>query len=221
MTASIEFGVNDSTNEIIIDDAGRFAYTVGSSLSQIDLVSGTITRKAGVWGQHLTLDPSGKFIYVMNTINKTIPPGDKANWIAKFDLASGKVVAYIKTDIVPGCMVINREGTYAYVNDSSLGSPDYPGRVIKIDLATNVVVKTLTVGMSPECLSADPSRTFIYVPDITSYSISKINLATDEVKVVPENAFSHLALDTITFNPNGKFAYASGPDGNTIVIIGK
>ena len=220
VTASIEVG--DQTDEIIIDDAGRFAYTVGgnpSFLSQIDLVSGTMTHKTRVFGQHLTLDPSGNFLYVMNTRNNST--GDEASRIAKFDLTSGKVVAYIKTDIVPGCMVINREGTYAYVNDSSLGSPDYPGRVIKIDLATNVVVKTLTVGMSPECLSADPSRTFIYVPDITSYSISKINLATDEVKVVPENAFSHLALDTITFNPNGKFAYASGPDGNTIVIIGK
>ena len=211
VTASIEFGVNDLTDEIIIDDAGRFAYTVGSSLSQIDLVSGTITHKTQVFGDHLTLDPSGNFLYVMNT--KDHFSGDQPGRISKFDLTSGKVVASIPTDIIPGCMVINREGTYAYVNDAGWKS----GRVSKIDLKTNTVIKTLSVGKSPQCLSMDPSKTFIYVPDEINYETSKINLATDEVKAVSP----WQALTIITFNPNGKFAYASGPDSNNILVIGK
>lgn len=209
--ANIEVG--EDTSKIVIDNVGKFAYTVGwnpSYVSQIDLQSGVMTSKYRLNGSSVTIDPSGAFLYVMNTRNFT--ETIRLGLISKIDLKSGKLVASIETNGKPECMVINREGTYAYVNLS--------WGVVKIDLQTNTEVKEIRISTSStpstECLFINPLKTFIYVPDSDNNTVSEINLENDEVKVI--SALQGLRM--ITFDPNGKFAYAIG-DNSRFVTIGK
>ena len=78
------------------------------------------------------------------------------------------------------------------------------------------VVSSITVGKWPLGVTINPAGTFAYVTNVSSNTVSKINLATDTVAAT-------ITVGTnprgVTINPAGTFAYVANHGSNTVSKI--
>jgi 6-phosphogluconolactonase (cycloisomerase 2 family) len=224
--------------EIAIDPLGRFVYTANTDASTVSMF--TVNQTTGVLtpttpasvstlvpGQilsipsFLTVDPTGKFLYVtaslsdgaavfMYTINQTT------------GLLTPTSPATVSTGGIPWQVVVAPSGKFAYVVNNLSGG-DYTDGVWQYSLNSTTGVLTpntpvaVSAGNAPTEIAVDPSSRFAYVVNrldntVSMYTIdpSTGNLTLNSTAANPTGIIATGSEPfRIAFDPTGKFVYVT------------
>ena len=107
---------------------------------------------------------------------------------AVVDAAAGTVVASVPVGTSPMGVVVNPEGTRAYVANAASGT------VSVIDTATDAVIATVPVGAGPYGLAVTPTGKYVYVANSNSDTVSVIETAAHTVIATLPVGISPFAL---------------------------
>ena len=245
-TFTITTGTVDPLS-IAVDPSGNFAYVLNGggsadgtvSMYTINPTTGALasigapvsTYGFGVYPGSITVDPSGKFVYVTNE-------GDPWGYE---DGANGSVQAYAigattgaLTSIGsingncpglcnPSSMVVDPSGKFAYVVTGGAGIP-FNLAMYTIDATTGTLTSIGTVGAGgvPASLAVDPAGKFVYMatqnvtPGLAgSVSVYAINATTGALA-----STGTIAAGTdpafVAVDPSGKFAYVTNSGSNDV-----
>lgn len=202
----------------------KFAYVANYGSSDIsaysiDAGTGVLTSvganvASGTNPKSLTVDPSGKFVYVANHFNGT---GGNSVSAYTINTSTGVLTSAgvdVGTGTSPVSITVDPSGRFAYV--ANYGSANIS--TYTIDSTKGLLTSTgvVTAGTNPNSISIDPSGRFAYVANfgsvsvagsVTAYSIDSGNGALAAVAGSPFAAGVNPA--SITVDPSGKFVYVA------------
>jgi 6-phosphogluconolactonase len=228
--------------EIAIDPLGRFVYTANSDDSSVSMF--TVNQTTGVLTpttpatvstlipgeplsdpNFLTVDPTGKFLYVtvslsdgsavfMYTINQTT------------GLLTPNSPATVLTGGIPFQIVVAPSGKFAYVvNNLSGGSMTDGVWQYTLDSASGVLTQNspaaVAAGNAPTEIAVDPTSRFAYVVNRLDNAVSMFTIDPNTGNLTPNatatNPTATIATGTqpfrIDFDPTGKFVYVTNEQG--------
>ena len=212
-------GVNPTS--VTVDPSGRFAYVAngfngagGNSVSQYTIgVDGILTPMipatvaAGTRPSSVIVDPSGKYVYVVNNGSSNI---------SQYSISSNGALTAMSTVAAgtsPASITFNPNGGNAYVANS--GSNDITQYIVN---STNgglvaMTLATIATGSSPFSITVEPSGKFAYVVcadgSVWDYIINASTGALSRSTGMPPSPsiyFRH----SIAIDPSGKYAYVTG-----------
>ena len=244
---SVAAGSNPAS--ISVTPSGKLAYVANSGTSvvgtgsvtayKIDATLGTLTEVAGspfVTGTNpsdITVDPSGKFVYVTNRVYYSIYTANQPGYVSAYaiDSTTGALtfVNSVATANGPSSVAIDPSGKFAYVaNAVSANISAY-----KINATTGALMINGTIGpdLTPPPVSNTPGRIIVYQPDTNPHPSSitidpsgkyvymtdsnSLNLSTYTIDMT-SGALNSTGIVTmlgasysLSVNPSGKFAYAA------------
>jgi len=191
--------------------AGAVAPTAYVTNSQTNTVS-VVTKGASV----------GTILHVGNgPVGIAVAPDQKTAYVADYgfsnavartvtpiNLVTGKALAPIQhVGTGPMAIAITPNGRWAYVTLEGTGRA--PGhQVVRINLVTHAVSPPVAVGVNPESIAITPDGTMAYVANLSSHSVTPINLTTTPPTpgkpiVLPKTT----APRAIAITPDGTRAY--------------
>jgi 6-phosphogluconolactonase len=223
---------------IAIDPLGRFVYTANSDDATVSMF--TINQTTGVLTPttpasvstmipdellsdpgFLTVDPTGKFVYVsaldsdgatvsMYTINQTT------------GLLTPTTPATVITGGLPFQVVVDPSGKFAYVvNNNSGGVITNAVSQYTVNSTTGVLTENASYGVStgdgPTAIAVDPTSRFAYVVNRLDNTVSMFtidpNTGSLTLNSTTANPTATIATGTdpfrIDFDPTGKFVYVT------------
>ena len=231
---------------IAIDPKGRFVYTANTDDSSVSMF--TINQTTGVLtptspasvstlipGQvlsqpgFLTVDPTGRFLYV------SASDSDGAT-VSMFSLNQTTGVltptspATVETGGIPFQVVIAPNDKFAYVVNNLSGGPYTDGvSEYTVDSSTGVLTQIPSFGVeagnAPTAIAVDPTSRFAYVvnrPDGT-VSMFTIDQTTGDLTLNTSatNPTGTIATGTlpfrIDFDPTGQYLYVTNEDSSTSI----
>nr|WP_103174622.1 DUF305 domain-containing protein [Paracoccus sp. SY] len=190
----------------------------GSSISAIDLSSGTVTTTPIPVAPHnVDLTPDGRFLLAVGTPasgdhgdGHDHAGGDTAGLLVMLhprDLS--KPAATVEVGAHPAHVVADRQGR-AFV---SLSASD---EVAIVDLARGAVTARIGTGAYPHGLRLSPDETELYVANVEDGSVSVIDTAhLTEAARIPVGA----APVQVGFTPDGGRVYVSLRNENRVAVI--
>jgi 6-phosphogluconolactonase (cycloisomerase 2 family) len=223
---------------IAIDPQGRFVYTANTDDSSVSMF--TINQTTGVLtattpasvstmlpGEllslpgFLTVDPSGKFLYVSasDSVDATVS-------MYSIDQTSGLLTptspATVLTGGIPFQVVVAPNGKFAYVVNN-LSSPGYGLGVWQytVDANTGVLSQNAQVavaaGNAPTEIAVDPTSRFAYVVNRLDNTVSMFTIDSGTgnltLNATAANPMGTIGTGTepfrIDFDPSGKFVYVT------------
>jgi YVTN family beta-propeller protein len=240
---------------IAVDPSGKFAYVLNGggsadgavSMYTINPTTGALaslgspvsTDGFGVYPGTITVDPFGKFAYV---INEGDPWGyeDGANGsVAMYTLdATTGALTYTGsingTGLInspnncpglcnPSSMVVDPSGKFAYVVTGAAGGP-YDLAMYTLDATTGALasIGKIAAGGVPISVAADPAGKFVYVPTANatpgsagSVSMYAINATTGALASTGTIAAGTYPV-FVAVDPAGKFAYVTNSGSNNV-----
>jgi len=224
---------------IAIDPQGRFVYTANSDDSTVSMF--TVNQTTGVLTatspasvstlvpgeplsdpSFLTVDPTGKFLYVTASLSE-----GAAVFMYSINQTTGVLTptspAMVYTGGIPFQVVVAPNGKFAYAvnNLNSIGSPDGV-YAYTVDPTTGVLTPTGSVGtgQAPTGIAVDPTSSFAYVVNRLDNTVSmfKIDASTGNLTLnsTAANASGTVATGTvpfrIDFDPSDKFVYVTNEE---------
>ena len=168
---------------------------------------------------------------------------------AILDLATGVVLAKVKTGIAPFGAVIDATNTTAYVsnwggrfptaNDATATTGSIPGAdrividargvaasgtVSKIDLKTGTVTAEIAVGLHPTGIALDAARNRLYVTNSNSDTISVVDtLRNKVVETIPIQPFARevagVAPEALAITRDGGRLYVACAGINAVAVL--
>jgi 6-phosphogluconolactonase len=226
--------------EIAIDPLGRFVYTANSDDSTVSMF--TINQSTGVLTpttpasvstlipgeflsqpNFLTVDPTGKFLYVT-----ALDSVDASVSMFMIDQTTGVLTptspATVLTFGSPWQVVVTPSGKFAYVvNNDSGGGYDTTEDVFQytVDPSTGVLTPntpaSIAAGDEPTGIAVDPTSKFAYVVNRNDNTVSMFTIDPDT---------GNLALNASSTNPTGTiatgnepFRIAFDPSGKFVYVI--
>ena len=224
--------------DIAIDPLGRFVYTANSDDSSVSMF--TVNQSTGVLTpaipasvstaisgellsdpSFLTVDPSGRFLYVTVSLSN-----GAAVFMYNINQTNGLLTpttpATVYTGGIPFQVVVAPSGKFAYVVNNLSGGEMTDG-VWQYTLNTTTGVLTpntpaaVAAGNAPTAIAVDPTSRFAYVvnrPDntVSMYTIDS-NTGNLTLNSTAANPTATIATGTepfrIDFDPTGKFVYVT------------
>jgi 6-phosphogluconolactonase len=223
---------------IAIDPLGRFVYTANSNDSSVSMF--TINQTTGVLtpatpasvstmipGEllsqpgFLTVDPSGKFLYV-----SALDSEDASVSMFAIDQTTGLLTptspATVLTAGIPFQVTVAPSGKFAYVVNNMAGG-DYTVAVSQytVDSTTGILTESQSFGVSagnaPTAIAVDPTSRFAYVVNRLDNTVAMytIDPTTGNLKLnsTTANPTATIATGTepfrIDFDLTGKFVYVT------------
>ena len=186
VSATIAAGETDIT----INSVGTFAYapTGPASVKVVNIATNEVSNIQLSFGavQDIAIDPLGIYAYVTHkSVRK----------VSKVRLSDGVVVTSIDMSMDPNHIVIEKTGTYAYVD-----MIDRVGRIRLSDLS----VVSVSGFSSTTDIAIDSKGEFAYVSDWNSENLKKIDLSTFTLV----SQLSGLGqVKDLVIDPNDEFAY--------------
>jgi 6-phosphogluconolactonase (cycloisomerase 2 family) len=215
---------------LAIDATGRFVYAVNEggitptsiSAYSVDLVNPeslgilhliqTIAAPGRALG--VTLDPSGKYAYVV-TSDDSGAAGAVSTY--SLDATSGSMTygETIAAGVTPVSVVVDRGGRFAYaVNSGSNNISMYTISAGKLTL-TGIV----SSGQQPVSMSVDPTTKFAYIANSASNDVSMFEIdATTGALASIGTIAAGVSPASIAIEPTGKFAYVANTGTNDVSI---
>jgi 6-phosphogluconolactonase (cycloisomerase 2 family) len=157
-------------------------------------------------------DPSGRYLYVLNFSDGTIPGS-----ISEYSIGGAGALTNVGTasaGSAPYAIAVDPTGRYVYVTDLS----DYNVRSYNIGAGGALVPIGVpaTTGTSPSAIAVDPSGRFVYVADEWSNQVSQYSVGTGG-GLTPIGSGLVNAGQTpkgqnpvaIAIHPNGRYAYVA------------
>ena len=227
---------------IAVDPTGKFAYVMNGdggagsyvSMYTINPTTGALTSIGppvstygySAYGESLTVDPFGKFVYATNS-GDVYDFGDGANGNLAMYTIDATTGALTSTGTIngncpglcfPSSVVVDPSGKFAYV-------PNGDGvAMYTINATTGVLasIGTIPVEGSADSVVVDPSGKFVYVASASgtpgsagSVSMYTIN-ATTGALVSTGTIAAGTGPVSVVVDPSGKFAYVANSSSNDV-----
>jgi 6-phosphogluconolactonase len=218
---------------IAIDPAGKFVYTANSDDNSISMFTInqttdvlTATTPASVStlipGQllsdpsFLTVDPTGRFLYVTALLSE-----GAAVFMYNINQTNGLLTptspATVQTGGIPFQVIVSPSGRFAYVvnNNGSGGSSGPPGvSQFTVDSTTGVLTantpSAVAAGNGPTAVAVDPTSNFAYVVNRLDNTVSMYRIDQTTGNLLPNGTIAAGAQPfRIDFDPTGKFIYVT------------
>jgi 6-phosphogluconolactonase (cycloisomerase 2 family) len=220
---------------------GKFLYVVNFSAQNVSAyaingTTGALTIIAGSpFGtgpnpKEIAIDPSGKFLYVVNNFT----PGSVSAFTV--NASTGALTAVAGSPFLTGggnsfSLAVDPTGKFVYVANGGVSSVSGFSIDTTTGVLTPVAGSPFTVGSSPYAVATDGSGKYLYVghyapnPNLRAYSIDGTSGAITEITGSPYAAFSASIFPNLQHartDPSGKFLYVSneyatdGVDGFSI-----
>jgi YVTN family beta-propeller protein/adhesin HecA-like repeat protein len=175
---------------------------------QIFILNDVIAEfSVGSFPADLALSPSGDRLYIVNAFD--------GGSVSVVNTADQSLVATIPAGIHPRGVVINPQGTLAYVSVFDTVTTCCQGYTAVIDLATNKEIARITVGTHPGGIAINQDGSKVYVANNLSNSISIINTATNSVEAtIPINSPRDIVI-----NQSGTLAFIISPVNNNVSVM--
>jgi 6-phosphogluconolactonase len=232
--------------EIAIDPLGRFVYTANSDDSSVSMF--TVNQTTGVLtpttpasvstlvsGEplsdpgFLTVDPTGKFLYVTALLSE-----DAAVFMYTINQTNGLLTptspATVLTGGIPFQVVVAPSGKFAYVVNNLSGGEMTDGVwQYTLNSTTGVLTQntaaSVAAGNAPTEIAVDPTSRFAYVVNRLDNTVSMFTIdpSTGNLKLnsTATNPTATVATGTepfrINFDPTGKFVYVTN-EGSAVSI---
>ncbi len=178
----------------------------------------TPTVPAGSGPFSITVDPSGKFVYVAN---------DLSDNVSQYTIGPDGSLTPMTTPTVPAgsgpfSITVDPSGKFVYVaNDLSDNVSQYT--IGPDGSLTPMTTPTVPAGSGPFSITVDPSGKYAYVAnevnvanesgDISQYTIGSDGSLTP---MTTPTVTAELGARSVTVDPSGKYAYVAN-DGSTTV----
>jgi YVTN family beta-propeller protein len=177
----------------------------------------------GINPANLAITPNGKYAYVANSNNYSIPGSDS---VTVLDLQKGvpKMTIHDSSFVEPYRIAIDNSGDYAYVcNSGSPTSAELTGTVSIIDIHTNTVIGVITGFDGPGAIALSKNRAYVtnYGINGNGKSVSVVNLDTRQIidTIIVDQAPAALTLCPC-HNYLYVINYVDGNEGNgTLNVI--
>jgi 6-phosphogluconolactonase len=219
---------------VTVDPSGRFLYVANMGDSNVsayninpgdgslhEIIGSPFAEGAFAGGTSpscITIDPWGKFAYVVNQASGDIS-------IFHIDVNTGALTAVYGrplTGVLPFSLSIDHSGRFAYVSNSAfyymLGFTINPSTGELTEVAGN----PYPTGGYAYSTAIDPSGTFLYVTnqmaiDSNTISTFAINASTGALTEVAGSPFTTLAgALSIAIDPSGNFAYVANANFDSV-----
>jgi 6-phosphogluconolactonase (cycloisomerase 2 family) len=220
-------GTNPSA--IAADLGGRFAYaTVNLSVYAYGINAGTgalsqisgspFAIDVGSFGaESLSVDPSGRFLYVADTASNTLSAFGIDNASGALTLLGGSPVS--SSD--PIAITVDPTGRFAYVASTSPSNSVSAFAIDPLSGNLTAIGAPLAAGSAPNSVAVDPSGRFVYVANvgiasynISAYRIDPLSGALSEITGSPFDAGS--APFSIAVDPLGEFLYVANQSSQDV-----
>lgn len=223
---------------IAIDPLGRFVYTANGDDATVSMF--TINQNTGVLTpttpatvstlvsgepysdpNALTVDPTGKFLYVGASLSE-----DAAVFMYSIDQTTGHLTqtspAMVLTGGYPFQVVVSPSGKFAYVVNNLAGG-SYTDGIYQYTMNATTGVLTqntpfaVAAGNGPTAIAVDPTSRFAYVVNRGDGTISMFTIDPITGNLAPNatatNPTATIGAGTqpfrIVFDPTGKFVYVT------------
>jgi 6-phosphogluconolactonase len=221
---------------IAVDPAGNFAYVMNGgcsggiggyvSMYTINPTTGALasigppvsTYDYGTDPGSVTVDPSGKFVYVTNSGDPWDPDYGSVTMYT-INAATG-ALTYIGSIsgncpglCLPSSVIVDPSGKFAYVASGGDGGAPSNVEMYTINATTGALtsVGTVTAGTDPVAVAVDPSGKFAYVVNDNYGSAGSVSMYTINATTGALTSIGTIAAGTdpvaIAVDPSGKFAY--------------
>lgn len=218
---------------ITVEPSGRYLYAAGSTATgwqvvvlAIDQTSGALTQVTGTGSAldtgtlpvSITSDPTGRFLYVVNST---------ANTVSMFTIAPAtglltSVGTALSVDADPQSVAVDPSGRYAYA--VSAGTSGIQG--FAIDAATGeltsppVALLTTATNASPSAVVADPTGRFVYAANTATNNIRPfvVDLDTGALAAGTLSSATGTGPTALAIEAGGKFLYVTNQVSNSLAI---
>jgi 6-phosphogluconolactonase (cycloisomerase 2 family) len=216
-----------------LDSAGHLfvANQASDNVTAFSVNAGSITKiadfAAGRAPSSVTVEPSGKFLYVTNQGDNTVSAfaiDDSGNLSQLILLGSPYPTA---TAPAASALATTATGSYLYVANS--GSNNITGFIVCLSTiapctAANGSLEPVTTspfgaGLTPVGIVVDPTNTFVYALDQASNQMSgyRLNAANGGLTALsPATVSTGTRPVAIAFHPDGKFLYVVNSLSDTL-----
>jgi 6-phosphogluconolactonase len=221
---------------IAVDPAGRFAYVMNGgcvggiggyvSMYTIDPATGALssigppvsTYDYGTYPGSVSVDPSGKFVYVTNSGDVWDPDfGSVAMYTINAATGALTYIGSISGNCpglcLPSSVMVHPSGKFAYVASGGDGGAPPNVEMYTINATTGALtsVGTVAAGTDPVAVAVDPSGKFAYVVNDNYGSAGSVSMYTINATTGALTSIGTIAAGTdpvaIAVDPSGKFAY--------------
>jgi len=212
---------------VAVDPFARFAYVVNNTddslsgysingttgaLTRLDLVpaGAAVDLATGTDPQQVTVDPSGRFLYV----SATTAGVNGAVHGYTIDPTTGALTAIggtpLATGATPKQLAVDPTGQYLYVvNNNSGGTGSVSAYSIHpVTGALTSLGAAVNTGTSPAALVVDPSARFAYVGNGGTNTLTRYILALDGTVSSPGSTTTQTGPLTLAADPLARFLYA-------------
>jgi YVTN family beta-propeller protein len=244
LTFTITPGAVDPQS-IALDPTGKFAYVMNGgceggvgayvSMYTINPTTGALasigppvtTYGYGISAESVTVDPSGKFVYVTNSGDVWDYSDEADGNVAMYTIdattgaltSTGTINGNCPGLCFPSSVVADPSGKFAYV---AIGNnPGSAGSVFMytINATTGALtsIGTIATGTDPVSVAVDPAGKFAYVAnsgsnDVSMYTIDGTTGALTSIGTIAAGTDPV----SVSVDPAGKFAYVSNLNSNDI-----
>ncbi len=231
---------------IAIDPLGRFVYTANTDDSTVSMF--TINQTTGVLAptkpaslstmisgellsqpSFLTVDPTGKFLYVTASLSD-----GAAVFMFTINQTTGVLTptspATVFTGGIPFQVVVAPSGKFAYVVNNLSGGEMTDGVwQYKVDSTTGVLTQNtpaaVAAGNAPTAIAIDPTSRFAYVVNRLDNTVSMYTIDSSTgnltLNATATNPTATIPTGTepfrIDFDPTGKFVYVTNEQSATSI----
>ena len=248
-TSTFNTAPGPSPRSIAIDPAGKFVYVANEgcpaefpgnvSTFKVDLTTGILTSiglsvAADFGPRSVTVDPSGKFVYVANDGGRDLNPGSVSiytiNGTTGALTSTGMIGASCAPPPSPGSctpfsVAVHPSGKFAYVADEGGFTPTSVSMYsINATTGTLAYMGIVAAGGRAVSVTVDPSGKFAYVADgstnsdgspgvsVSIYSVNATTGALTSIGKVPAGT----SPTSIAIDPSSKFAYVTNSSSNNV-----
>jgi 6-phosphogluconolactonase len=195
------------------------AYTIDGTTGGLTVVSGS-PFSAGTQPVAVTVDPTGKFVYVVNYDN--VPAlGNISAYI--INGATGALTAVpgspFPAGFLPYSVTIDSTGHFAYVANAGSNNVSAYTIVATTGALTAIPSSPFPAGSAPYSVTVDPAGHFAYVANAGSNNVSAYTIVatTGALTAIPGSPFpAGSGPHSITVDPAGHFAYVANVGSNDV-----
>jgi hypothetical protein len=203
LLASGASGFIQSSNQII---APRGLMGMGSGT-----LTSSGTAPTGTYPNSVTVDPSGRFVYVTNSGGNDTVSSFTINQTTGTLTSSGTAL----TGTSPNSATVDPSGRFVYVaNNLSNNVSSY---TINQTTGTLTSSGTALTGTYPTSVTVDPSGRFVYVANINSQNVSSYTInQTTGTLTSSGTAPTGSGPYSVNVDPSGRFAYVANNNSQNV-----
>ncbi len=182
-------------------------YTVGAGGTISAMTTATIP--AGTTPYSVTVDPTGKYVYVVNYGSSSVPGS-----ISQYTIGTGggalaaMTPATITAGTHPNSIAVDPSGKYVYVANN--GGGNVSQYVISTtDGSLTEIAPAIGAGTNPNSVTVDPSGKYVYVANNGSGNVSQYVISTTDgslTEITPAVAAGTKPY-SVTVDPSGNYVY--------------